>query len=395
MNAKWRSASELYKWSLRRCSQGAAAAAAAAGEGDAEPLAAVSEKKGSLSGSTARHEAPVEGWEQSVVMALRGRDSSEEGKERALGERAKRSERKKEEDERSEFFGKRKRLAFRPRPPLPPVSCFSFFFRPPPSLSLFLSLPLSIFSPLSLKNQTRKDATTFSKFGFLNKRMNVEWTKRKANRSYPLTAISRSLVALPSLVLPAAATIPPLFFLGVLRGAHQRPVQAVHVREVVPVVVAVGGVVDRVVPGACFFFFFFFSSSLSIFSSGVSSFSSGLRVLEKEKEKLSLFFALTHDRLHLRVQAVVNAVGPDRGQEQQHLVREEVDRDEKQPDRVGQSLGDAVEGREGQAGERAQSGLLVVLVVDVVESPFVVLFFFCPRRIGEEEEGGRRKERKK
>lgn len=257
MNAKWRSASELYKWSLRRCSQGAAAAAAAAGEGDAEPLAAVSEKKGSLSGSTARHEAPVEGWEQSVVMALRGRDSSEEGKERALGERAKRSERKKEEDERSEFFGKRKRLAFRPRPPPPPVSCFSFFFRPPPSLSLFLSLPLSIFSPLSLKNQTRKDATTFSKFGFLNKRMNVEWTKRKANRSYPLTAISRSLVALPSLVLPAAATIPPLFFLGVLRGAHQRPVQAVHVREVVPVVVAVGGVVDRVVPGACFFFFFF------------------------------------------------------------------------------------------------------------------------------------------
>ena len=36
-----------------------------------------------------------------------------------------------------------------------------------------------------------------------------------------------------------------------LRGAHQRAVQPVHVREVVPVVVAVGGVVDRVVAGAC------------------------------------------------------------------------------------------------------------------------------------------------
>ena len=54
--------------------------------------------------------------------------------------------------------------------------------------------------------------------------------------------------SLPLVLLPVA--IPPRFFLGVLLGAHQRAVQPVHVREVVPVVVAVGGVVDRVVSGA-------------------------------------------------------------------------------------------------------------------------------------------------
>ena len=62
MNARWLSASDLYKWSLRRCSR----AGEGEGKGDAAlplplpPLAAedsVLLKNGSLSGSTARHEA--------------------------------------------------------------------------------------------------------------------------------------------------------------------------------------------------------------------------------------------------------------------------------------------------------------------------------------------------
>ena len=61
----------MYKWSLRRCSRAAA--------GDAAlplPLAAENSvlKKGSLSGSTARHEEAValaEGWAKSVVMVGR------------------------------------------------------------------------------------------------------------------------------------------------------------------------------------------------------------------------------------------------------------------------------------------------------------------------------------
>ena len=65
----------------------------------------------------------------------------------------------------------------------------------------------------------------------------------------------------------------------------------------------------------------------------------------------------------------MDAVCPDRRQEQKHLVREEVHGDEEQADRVGQGLGDAVERRKGQAGKGAQGGLFVVLVVDVVEFP--------------------------
>lgn len=86
---------------------------------------------------------------------------------------------------------------------------------------------------------------------------------------------------------------------------------------------------------------------------------------------------LTHDRLHLRVQTVVDAVCPDRCQEQKHLVREKVDGNEKEADRVGQSLGDAVEGGKGQARKGAQRGFLVVLVMDVVEFPdvFEMVFF--------------------
>lgn len=62
-------------------------------------------------------------------------------------------------------------------------------------------------------------------------------------------ALARSL-ALTFLVLLLPAAVPPPLLLGVLGGAHQRPVQPVHVREVVAVVVAVSGVVDRVVAGA-------------------------------------------------------------------------------------------------------------------------------------------------
>ena len=76
MNARWLSASELYRWSLRRCSR----AGAAVDDDDedaalllpttlaAEQLEEEEEsvlKKGSLSGSTARHDAPcalVEVW---------------------------------------------------------------------------------------------------------------------------------------------------------------------------------------------------------------------------------------------------------------------------------------------------------------------------------------------
>ena len=63
-------------------------------------------------------------------------------------------------------------------------------------------------------------------------------------------SLSLSLFSLLLLCAAAAAGVPPPLLLGVLRRAHQRPVQPVHVREVVAVVVAVGGVVDRVVAGA-------------------------------------------------------------------------------------------------------------------------------------------------
>ena len=72
LNARGLSVSILYKWSLRRCSR------AAGNEDDAAlPLLAAENsvlKKGSLSGSTARHEgafALVEGLELSIVMAGR------------------------------------------------------------------------------------------------------------------------------------------------------------------------------------------------------------------------------------------------------------------------------------------------------------------------------------
>ena len=100
---------------------------------------------------------------------------------------------------------------------------------------------------------------------------------------------------------------------------------------------------------------------------------------------------LTHDRLHPGVQAVVDAVGPDRRQEEQHLVREKVHRNEEEPNSIRQGLRDAVERRKGQARKGAQRRLLVVLVVDVVEFPDFVFLVEGKSSIGEKEREEREK----
>jgi hypothetical protein len=101
---------------------------------------------------------------------------------------------------------------------------------------------------------------------------------------------------------------------------------------------------------------------------------------------------LTHDRLHPGVQAVVDAVGPDRRQEEQHLVREKVHRNEEEPNSIRQGLRDAVERRKGQARKGAQRRLLVVLVVDVVEFPDFV-FWLKEKAASERKRGKREKKR--
>jgi len=87
LNARWLSASELYKWSLRRCSRAGEFGDAAALALPLLPLAAEDSllKNGSLSGSTARHEAAalVEGCE-TVVMAGAACDRAREEKERGM-----------------------------------------------------------------------------------------------------------------------------------------------------------------------------------------------------------------------------------------------------------------------------------------------------------------------
>lgn len=111
----------------------------------------------------------------------------------------------------------------------------------------------------------------------------------------------------------------------VLLGRDKRAVQPVHVHEIVTVVVPVGRVMNGMIPGA-------------------------------------------HDRLALCVEAIVDRIRPDRRQEKQQLVREEVAGDEAQTQSVGHGLGDAVERGEGEPSKGAQRRLLVVLVVDVVQS---------------------------
>ena len=93
----------------------------------------------------------------------------------------------------------------------------------------------------------------------------------------------------------------------------------------------------------------------------------------------------------------MDAVRPDRRQEQEHLVREKVHRDEEEADRVGQGLGDAVERREGKTRKGAQRRLLVVLVVHVVEFPAFrfVFFFFLKRGGGRIRRKEKRKEKRK
>ena len=151
LNARWLSASALYKWSLRRCSR--AATAAGEGEGDdalALPPLAVEDslKKGSLSGSTARHDwaaAVVEGWAQSVVMA--GRRAIELAV-RWVGEKksgdARSGEGKNVEKYSPSLVKKKKRATLRAcsssasSTSFPPLSSVSLS-----SLSLSPSLPLS------------------------------------------------------------------------------------------------------------------------------------------------------------------------------------------------------------------------------------------------------------